>query len=141
MRWGVAIGCAVLMPVGAHATDILVAVAPVSSARGSLRLAVCTEAEYPTQRCRYHMSIAARPPAMSVLITGIAPGRYAVLAHHDSNNDGRVDTNFLGIPVEGVGVSRNATGFLGRPGFGEVAVDIAGERVSLSITLRQEPDG
>src|SRR5215470_15518222 len=35
--------------------------------------------------------------------TGLAPGTYAVSVFHDENSNGRLDTNFMGIPREGVG--------------------------------------
>jgi uncharacterized protein (DUF2141 family) len=78
---------------------------------------------------------------MSVTVPNVAPGRYAVIAHHDRDDDGRVNTNWLGIPIEGVGVSRNATGRFGPPGFDDVAVDITGDRMTFDIVLRQEPGG
>ena len=124
----------------ANATELLVHVAPVVGSVGMLRLAVCTEREYPSQRCAIRARVPAQAGAMTIGIEGVPPGRYAVLAHHDRRDRGEVATNWLGIPVEGVGVSRNATGFLGRPDFADVAVDIGGERVTLDIHLRQEPD-
>ena len=36
---------------------------------------------------------------------GIEPGTYAVSVFHDENSNGKLDTNFLGIPREGVGAS------------------------------------
>src|SRR5215470_4023791 len=46
--------------------------------------------------------------------SGIAPGTYAVSAFHDENSNGKLDTNFLGIPREGVGASNDAKGHMGR---------------------------
>src|SRR5690348_10672911 len=42
--------------------------------------------------------------------TGIQTGTYAISVFHDENSNGRLDTNFLGIPREGVGASNNAKG-------------------------------
>lgn len=42
---------------------------------------------------------------------------YALSVCHDENSNGRCDTNFLGIPSEGVGVSNNARGSFGPPKF------------------------
>jgi outer membrane protein len=36
-------------------------------------------------------------------MTGIPPGEYAVMVHHDENNNGELDKNFIGIPREPVG--------------------------------------
>ena len=34
-------------------------------------------------------------------------GKYAVLIHHDENGNGKLDTNRIGLPREGVGLSNN----------------------------------
>lgn len=45
----------------------------------------------------------------------LMPGTYAVSIVHDANSNNRMDTNKMGIPKEGYGVSNNAKGFLGPP--------------------------
>jgi uncharacterized protein (DUF2141 family) len=45
----------------------------------------------------------------------VKAGTYAVALFHDENGNGKLDTNFIGIPSEGVGVSNNATGSFGPP--------------------------
>jgi uncharacterized protein (DUF2141 family) len=47
---------------------------------------------------------------------GLKDGVYAVAIIHDENGNGQLDTNFLGIPAEGVGVSTNPSVF-GKPRF------------------------
>jgi outer membrane protein len=39
-------------------------------------------------------------------LTGIAPGVYALAAHHDEDGDGVIAKNFIGIPVEPIALSR-----------------------------------
>jgi uncharacterized protein (DUF2141 family) len=46
---------------------------------------------------------------------GIPSGTYAVSAFHDENSNGKMDTNFMGIPREGVAASNNARGHFGAP--------------------------
>lgn len=41
---------------------------------------------------------------------GLPPGRYAVSAFHDTDADGKLKTNFIGMPREPVGVSGKAGG-------------------------------
>jgi uncharacterized protein (DUF2141 family) len=43
---------------------------------------------------------------------GVQQGNYAVAVFHDENSNGKLDTNFLGIPREGTGASNNAKGHL-----------------------------
>src|SRR5262245_1062657 len=49
--------------------------------------------------------------------SGIEHGTYAVSVFHDENSNGKLDTNFLGIPREGVGASNDARGRMGPPKF------------------------
>jgi uncharacterized protein (DUF2141 family) len=67
--------------------------------------------------------------------TNVSPGTYAVAVFHDENNDQKVNTNFLGIPKEGVGVSNNAKGFLGPPKFEDAKFTFSGNRQVIKIDL------
>jgi uncharacterized protein (DUF2141 family) len=40
-------------------------------------------------------------------IDNLPPGRYAAFAFHDGNGNGKVDANFVGVPIEGFGFSNN----------------------------------
>ena len=53
----------------------------------------------------------------SVSFAGLASGNYAIAILHDENNDGKMNTNFLGIPKEGYGFSNNVMGTFGPPTF------------------------
>ena len=65
----------------------------------------------------------------------IEPGTYAVSVFHDENSNAKLDTNFLGIPREGVGASNGAKGHLGPPKFDAAAFRFAGGRLELKITI------
>lgn len=45
----------------------------------------------------------------------LAFGEYAISAFHDENSNNELDTNWIGIPTEGVGASNNAKGRMGPP--------------------------
>ena len=60
-----------------------------------------------------------------VTYKGLKDGVYAVAAIHDENGNGELDTNFLGIPTEGIGISNNPR-LLGKPEFGEARFEIKG---------------
>jgi uncharacterized protein (DUF2141 family) len=67
--------------------------------------------------------------------TGVVPGTYAVSVFHDENSNGKLDTNFMGIPREGVGASNDAKGHFGPPKFDAAAFRFAGGRLDLKITI------
>lgn len=66
---------------------------------------------------------------------GIAAGTYAVSVFHDENSNGKLDTNFLGIPREGVGASNDARGHMGPPKFNAAAFQLSGGRLNLKVTV------
>ena len=67
--------------------------------------------------------------------SGIALGTYAVSVFHDENSNGKLDTNFMGIPREGVGASNDAKGHLGPPKFDAAAFRFPGGRLEMKITI------
>jgi uncharacterized protein (DUF2141 family) len=60
-----------------------------------------------------------------VQLSNIPPGDYGVMVYQDVNGNGRVDNNFIGIPREPYGFSRNAKPFLSKPGFDDVKLTVA----------------
>jgi len=66
----------------------------------------------------------------------VASGTYALVVLHDENMNGRLDINWLGIPREGYGFSKDAKSPLRAPSFSEASFDYRGETLDLAITLR-----
>ena len=46
----------------------------------------------------------------SLSIPNLSFGSYAISVYHDQNSNGKMDTNFFGIPKEPVGISNNVSG-------------------------------
>lgn len=66
----------------------------------------------------------------------LAKGRYAVVAFHDENGNGKLDVNFLGMPLEAYGFSNNVFGQAAAPSFDKAALDLADVAVAIAINLR-----
>ena len=66
---------------------------------------------------------------------GVQPGRNAISVVHDENSNGKMDTNFVGRPKEGMGASNDAKGHMGPPKFDAAAFQFAGGRLNLKINL------
>lgn len=66
----------------------------------------------------------------------VPDGDYAITAFHDENSNGKMDTNFVGIPKEGFGASNEARGRFGPPSFEAARFSVQGREVSLPITIR-----
>jgi len=68
--------------------------------------------------------------------TGLAPGRYRVMAYHDRNGDGRLNTLPVGLPTEPYGFSNNARGTFGPPGWRAASFAAAEGETVHAIRLR-----
>jgi uncharacterized protein (DUF2141 family) len=66
----------------------------------------------------------------------VKPGLYAIAAMHDENGNGKLDKNFIGIPTEGVGASRDARGSMGPPKWDDAVFQFAGGAVRVPVTIR-----
>jgi uncharacterized protein (DUF2141 family) len=68
--------------------------------------------------------------------SAVAAGTYAIAVIHDENSNRRLDTNWLGIPVEGYGASNNHTHTFSAPTWTESKFSVDGARpVSIEIQL------
>ena len=71
----------------------------------------------------------------AVVFSNLEPGRYAAVAFHDENGNGKLDKNFLGVPAEPYGFSNNAEGFLSPPSFNDAAMALGGGDRAIRIAL------
>lgn len=66
---------------------------------------------------------------------GVAHGTYAIAIVHDENDNEKLDTNFLGIPKEGIGASNDAQGRMGPPKWKDAKFVHAGEATAQLIKV------
>lgn len=67
--------------------------------------------------------------------TDLPPGRYAAVLFHDENANRSLDTNFLGIPREGVAASNDAQMRLGPPKFKDAVFEITDGGAQLQVHM------
>ncbi|GAB4160615.1 MAG: DUF2141 domain-containing protein [Winogradskyella sp.] len=65
---------------------------------------------------------------------GLPEGTYAVSIFHDENDNGKLDSNFMGIPKEDYGCSNNAKGFMGPPKWEDAKFELKTDKI-ITITL------
>ena len=80
----------------------------------------------------------ARPSGGSAVVVfqNVAPGTYAFSFIHDENENKKLDTNFLGIPTEGFGFSRDAMGTFGPPSFEATAMTVLAGAVTVRMRAK-----
>ena len=67
--------------------------------------------------------------------TNLAAGTYAVFVFHDTDNDKKLKTNFVGMPREGMGVSNNAKGHFGPPKYADAKFEFRNSGQVVTIAL------
>ncbi|MFH1051158.1 MAG: DUF2141 domain-containing protein [bacterium] len=63
---------------------------------------------------------------------------YAISVHHDEDNNGKINTNWLGIPNEGLGASNDAKGNFGPPTFEQAKISLSKEELKLEINMMND---
>ena len=74
--------------------------------------------------------------AMTVVFDNLPPGTYAVGAFHDENGNDHLDTNFLGLPVEGYALSNNVRAAMAKPTFQQAAFTVGEQGANVALHIR-----
>ncbi len=72
---------------------------------------------------------------VTIIFEKLPYGQYAVAVMHDEDDDGKLNTNMLGIPKEGYGVSNNKIPKFKKPQFEDAAFELAETEKSLVINM------
>ena len=71
------------------------------------------------------------------VFTNVPPGTYALFVFHDANTNQKLDKNFMGMPKEGYGASKNKLPFASAPAYNDNKFVVDGKTmVRLPIKLR-----
>ena len=65
----------------------------------------------------------------------LEPGQYAVSVYHDEDDDGELDSNFIGIPKEPAGLSNKPKARMGPPKYEDAAFDLPAEGMGIEVEL------
>jgi uncharacterized protein (DUF2141 family) len=146
MKWSnvwVAFFVAAALPAGvawpaAAAANLTIRVENVLPTGGVLRLGLYDAARYPDDNSKPVMSADVPAIAGETVITlhALPPGVYAVQTFQDVNANDKMDTSWIGLPLEPFGFSRDATPFLSKPAFDEVKFTLEDGDHSLVIHLQ-----
>lgn len=132
-----ALAAALLAPASAHAGDVTVTLDGIRAQTGVLRLALAGSAEAYDGKAAPVQATGAPPSGDTArfVFRDVAPGRYAVLVSHDENGNGAMDTNAIGMPLEGYGFSNNPD-VMRKPTWDEAAFDVPADGAAITVELR-----
>ena len=145
-----AAGALIALPLAAGADELRITVEGIRSTRGTVLIGL-----YDSPRTFLKAVEAADKPSFlidpdrfgavalrantalksAVVFTNLDPGRYAAVALHDENGNGKLDKTFLGAPAEPYGFSNNAEGFLSLPSFDDAAMVLGDGDSAIRIVL------
>jgi len=136
------IACARLLCVAslcgaAQAADLDVTLTDIRVAKGTLMIAVVDSAAAWDDQAKATAGTARKATAAQEVFhfSNLAPGTYAVKAMHDENDNGKLDANFMGMPIEGYAFSNNPQ-LLRKPTFDEAKFDLGAGGGAIMIHLR-----
>jgi uncharacterized protein (DUF2141 family) len=134
MRYLIAVLLAAGLATPAQADDVTIALQGVKKATGSIVLCLWSKEEgFPDcESGKAVKRIVVPANATSARFDNVPAGTYAISAFHDANGNGKLDSNFLGLPLEAVGMSNNPK-LNGPPRFKPARFKLAG---SSKISIR-----
>lgn len=118
----------------AKAGSVSVAVDGLRGNTGQILVAICTADTFEGNDCPLGRVVRAGEAPPAILFEAVMPGLYAVKVVHDANGNGRLDTDWLGIPTEGYGLSNNPPKNR-RPTFDSSAFRVGESPVAIPVTL------
>ena len=121
----------------AHAADLTVKVDDIRSDKGRLMLAVYDSADGWNGKAK---AVAAEAQIVSsdsatFHFADLAAGTYAIEVMHDENGNDKLDTNQVGMPIEGYGFS-NDPRVMRKATFDEAAFTLDASGTSIELHLR-----
>lgn len=113
-------------------------VANIAPAGGTLRLGLYTAALYPDDDSKPVASadVPAVMPETVIVLHNIPPGVYAIQTFQDINSNNKMDTTWVGLPLEPFGFSQDAKPFLAKPSFHAVKFTLVAGDNSQTIHLQ-----
>ncbi len=128
-------GCLWLISGEGRGQTLTVIVHGVKNQQGLVRVGIYKSEKEFMKTLWLGQSIKAKAGEVKLMFENVSPGSYAISIFHDANENGKLDTNFAGLPKEGFGFSNNAMGTLGPPSFEEAKFVFGGEK-KMEITLK-----
>lgn len=124
------------LPVQAEESKLLVTLKEVRDNTGNLRASIYREPDsFRKEALALEVvTIPAQKGDIQLAFKALPAGRYAIMAYHDADSDGKLALRFGMFPIEGYGLSNNPK-VMGPPKFADSAFDLSGPETSIEIKL------
>jgi uncharacterized protein (DUF2141 family) len=126
-------------PAAPASARLTVRVVDLRNGNGDLVFGVFRSADgFPSERAKSVNWQVAPAAGGGVFTVDLPPGNYAASVLHDENRNGRIDTNFLGIPTEGYGVTNNPKPKRRAATFGEATFTLPPGGATLTLSVQYD---
>ncbi len=120
-----------------QAAGLVFTVEQIKNDQGTIYLQLFQdEASYKAGKAHTASMVPAQAGNITVSFNALMPGDYAIRYYHDENGDGELQTNLLGIPLEGFGCSNNAKGNFGPATFTQIKVTVGDADTTDTSTIQ-----
>jgi uncharacterized protein (DUF2141 family) len=128
------IGLLCLLAFPVQAATLIIRAEGVSSAQGMVYAGIC-DTSFEEATCPYKDRAQAKGGVVELRVRNVKPGSYAIAVFHDTNGDGKLDRNFIGLPSEPYGFSNNV-GRRGPPNFEAARITVKEPSTTIVIPIR-----
>ena len=125
----------VLVSFGQQSCELIVKVENIKKVEGSLMVAIYDHEDHFLTKEIIGKGKVIKSNQIEFHFEGLGEGTYAVSLFHDKNDNGKLDSNFMGIPSEPYAFSNNAKGMFGPPSFEQCKFEIKGGIHKIVISL------
>ena len=128
----------ILIAGSASAARIIVTIDGLHSAQGSVFVGLyATPSKFLNgNQCDAMKKVRASTAPITVAFDNLIPGTYAVGAYHDENGNDHLDTNFLGLPIEGYALSNGVRVIMSKPSFQQAAFTLGNGDRPVALHIR-----
>ncbi|SDF78219.1 MULTISPECIES: DUF2141 domain-containing protein [unclassified Duganella] len=119
-----------------HAADLAIRIDGVASAEGEIKIALYNSADTFLGKPLRGVAAPARQGTVDVVIADLPAGDYAFAVYHDTNNNGKMDRNAMGMPTEDYAFSNNAMGKRSAPRYEDARVALPEGGATVTVNLR-----
>jgi len=118
----------------AQAATLTIRAEGVSSPQGMIYAGIC-DTSFEEASCPYRDRGAAKAGTVELRLRNVKPGSYAIAVFHDTNGNGKLDRNFIGLPSEPYGFS-NDVGRRVAPNFDAARIVVREPSTTIVIPIR-----
>jgi uncharacterized protein (DUF2141 family) len=116
--------------------DLIVTVTGIKENKGSIRVGLFKSENDFLKKAVYGETVKATGPEVVVVFKNLPEGEYGLSVIHDENDNGELDSNFMGIPKEGFAFGNDAMGTFGPPPYNDAKIKVDSKNVTQRIKMR-----